>query len=67
MAEIPDAELLWIKCVPAEAFPKGVWESSLARLSPIKGSEGVMRNHGRLWYDDKLMPYLVTQRLPFYS
>ena len=56
MAEISEAERLWIRKVQAEAFPKGVREGSLARLSPMKGSDGVLRIDGRLQYADEL-PY----------
>ena len=56
MTEISDAELFWIKRVQAEAYPKGIREGSLARLSPMTGSEGVIRIDGRLRHADEL-PY----------
>ena len=56
MTEISEAERLWIRKVQGEAFPKGVREGSLARLSPMKGSDGILRIDGRLRYADEL-PY----------
>ena len=56
MTEISEAKRLWIRKVQAEAFPKGVREGSLARLSPVKGSDRVLRMDGRLRYADEL-PY----------
>ena len=52
MAEISDSEKFWMKLVQAEAFPKGVQEGSLARLSPMR----VLRIDGRLRFADEL-PY----------
>jgi hypothetical protein len=56
VSEISDSEKFWVKQVQAEAFPKGIREVSLARLSPMKGSDGVLRIDGRLRFADEL-PY----------